>query len=457
MYFKKSNILIIFSLFFLVAFLISLPKTKSYLLPGRTIILKNNTTVLKWPPIRESINQIETVWDLKEEMILTQKDFLEINLMDMAVYLYQKGIQKEKYAIKAKGANDDFGETPIGLFRILNKEKEHYSSWAYVYMPDSMRFTGNYYLHGLPYYANGQLTGATYSSGCVNLYSEPAKNLYALSPRNLPVLVLEKDFLNDDYIYRKPLKALPPITAQSYLVADIDSSQILYEKNRSSLVSAGTIVNKFIAGISASENSLLSFNYIFTTKIPINANAILYKEDRVWPIGERIPYIDLFYPMIIEHSANAAEALAQSRLGHGYEYALNERAKSMGLNNTFISDAGGYDLNNLTNAEDVFLLSRYLLKNKTWMLKISKGVLYPKFGQPYFSEPYNNKNIFYQKENFLGGYYDLGQAGLENGFGIFKISVNGTERSLTIVLLQSQDIKSDTEKILNLFVNGKNN
>ncbi|HWQ60147.1 MAG TPA: L,D-transpeptidase [Candidatus Fimivivens sp.] len=62
--------------------------------------------------------------------------------------------------------------TSTGTFRILNKEKNHWSNLYRVQMPYSLRYFNGQFLHF------GVLVGGTSSSGCVHLLYESAVRIY---------------------------------------------------------------------------------------------------------------------------------------------------------------------------------------------------------------------------------------------------------------------------------------
>ena len=87
----------------------------------------------------------------------------------------------------------DFGKfaTPTGSFEALTKEENHFSSIGKVWMPYSVQFHGDYFIHGWPYYPGGEPVPQGYSGGCVRLSVEDAKELYALIKVGMPILVVK--------------------------------------------------------------------------------------------------------------------------------------------------------------------------------------------------------------------------------------------------------------------------
>jgi len=293
-------------------------------------------------------------------------------------------------------------------------------------MPYSLRFQGNYYVHGLPYYSDGSLTGADFSSGCVNLSTEDAKELFSLVPINFPVLVLESDYQDPSTEIKNITLTPPKLQAQSYLVADLDNSQIFMLKNPETIYPV-IGVNKLLTGVSASELLRLSFDSNLIDKLSINEKMLLPPgETKGLTFGKRFTFFDLYYPLLVEHSNDASEALAL-RLSRNYLSVLKERANSLGMNKTTLADSYGGEQGNFSTSEDLFYLLRYLFNNRLWMLNISKGKVYNDFGSSQFSN-LENKNLFSDDPDFIGGFTEQASNGMSTSLFIFKVNLKGNER-----------------------------
>ena len=400
-------------------------------------------------PISSEIAQtnfkLSSLQNKREELISSKVGFIEVNLSDMAVRLYQNGEIIKEYPILVKGKENDWGETPVGLFAVRGREREHYSSLGDVFMPYSLRFQGNYYIHGLPYYGDGSLTGADYSSGCINLKTADAKELFEAVSVNVPVLVLEENLSENINENQDINLTAPKLTAQSYLVADLDNSQIFMAKEPQTIYPVvGT--NKLLTGIAASESLRLSFDPNIIDKLYINEKMLLPPGDIVnLTLGEKFTFFDLYYPLLVGHSSDASEALAL-RFNRNYLSILKTRALSLGMSNTIVIDSYGGENGNFSTSEDLFYLIRYLFNNRLWMLNISRGQIYKDFGNSKFTQ-IENKNIFSEDPNFIGGFTEQNSLSLSTSLFVFKFNLNGPERNVGIVLIGSTDVLKDVQNV----------
>ncbi|MFZ2414487.1 MAG: L,D-transpeptidase family protein [Minisyncoccia bacterium] len=398
-------------------------------------------------PISSEIAQtnfkLSSLQDKKEELISSKVGFIEVNLSDMAVRLYQNGEIIKDYPILVKGKENDWGETPVGLFEVRGREREHYSSLGGVFMPYSLRFQGNYYIHGLPYYSDGSLTGADYSSGCINLKTADAKELFETVSVNVPVLVLEGGSPENTNGTQKINLTAPKLTAQSYLVADLDNSQIFIAKEPQTIYPI-VGVNKLLTGIAASELLRLSFDPNIIDKLYINEKMLLPPGNTAdLNLGEKFTFFDLYYPLLVGHSNDASEALAL-RFNRNYLSILKTRALSLGMSNTTVIDSYGGENGNFSTSEDLFYLIRYLFNNRLWMLNISRGQIYKNFGKSKFTQ-IENKNLFSEDPNFIGGFTEQNSLGLSTSLFVFKFNLNGAERNIGIILIGSTDVLKDVQ------------
>ncbi|PIR41566.1 MAG: hypothetical protein COV31_00450 [Candidatus Yanofskybacteria bacterium CG10_big_fil_rev_8_21_14_0_10_46_23] len=93
---------------------------------------------------------------------------IDVNLEAMTISLLEDGFAIARYPIAAKG-NPWSSPTREGTFTVKTKEPRHFSSLAKVWMPQAMQYSGDYFIHGWPYWPNGTLLATRYSGGCVRL------------------------------------------------------------------------------------------------------------------------------------------------------------------------------------------------------------------------------------------------------------------------------------------------
>ncbi|MDP3697600.1 MAG: L,D-transpeptidase [Candidatus Taylorbacteria bacterium] len=118
----------------------------------------------------------------------SQGKFIDVNLQSMELTMWENGQAVGKVPVAGTG-NPRTSPTRKGFFTILSKEENHLSSLSRVWMPWSMRYSGDYYIHGWPYWPNGSKLTSKYSAGCVRLFDNDIKKVYEFSEVGTSVLI----------------------------------------------------------------------------------------------------------------------------------------------------------------------------------------------------------------------------------------------------------------------------
>jgi len=377
----------------------------------------------------------------REEFILNKESFLEVNLDKMKVYFYREGELDNEFNIITKGDPDHWGGSAVGLYKILSGHKSSFSVSSDVYMPYALNYYGKYYIHGKPYYWSGNELDSSVSGGCIRLENEDAESVYDLTELNMPVLVIDKE--RDNYNYsEKELLRLPFLSAEGYLVADLDSGFIFLEKNSKDQFPIASLT-KLMTAVVVAENVNLR-RTVLVNEGMLEAYGITEELEA----GERFRVVELFYPLLIESSNDAAEALT-GFLGRDRTIELmNQKAKSVLMENTIFVCPSGFDCNNVSTARDLFYLGRYVLNNRPPLLEITKGKRVRSFGDVSFEvEELWNKNIFIEDPTFLGGKTGYIEESKGTALFIFQLTTEqGVKRNIAIVLLGSLNVKLDTQR-----------
>lgn len=381
---------------------------------------------------------LKTIPDLRNSLILNKKDFLEIHLEQMAVRVYRQGEIIEQLPILKRGDSASWGGTAAGLYEILGKYRIAWSGISEVYMPYSLHFYGKYYIHGESYYANGAKLVSSVSGGCIRLADKDAKKLYDLVDKGSPVLVVDKE--NSEY-EAEPSEELPEVSAQSWLAADLDSGFVFGEKRSTEQYSIASLTKLMTAVIIAEKISL--DRTALATPIMLEA----YGSTEKLIADEKYRVVELFYPFLIESSNDAGEILA-GYLGRKKTIELmNEKTKAILMKNTSFVGPSGFELENISTAQDLFQLARYIFNNRPPLLAISRGETVPSFGANRFEDLWN-KNIFAADPNFIGGKTGYLPDIKNNGLFIFRfIDKDQEEKNIVIIILNSGNNKTDTQKI----------
>ena len=361
-----------------------------------------------------------------------------VDLDDMSIYLYEDGEEIKKMPIKSKGRPGSPWETPAGEYEIQYKNESHFSSIGEVYMPYSMQFFGNFFIHGWPYYADGTLVEEGYSGGCIRIDDEYIEDVYDFVGVGTKVIIVGGEELIKDGEYIDKGIGLSRMTSESYLVADLLSGEVILEKKAREIYPIASLSKLMTAIV-----SLEGVNQFIDTKISRRAiDAYGYQGGLEY--GEDIVVGDLIYPLLLESSNDAAEAISEVNGRNYFMRLMNQKSKAIGLLNTSFDDPSGLSPDNLSTAEDLFRLTQYIYKNKRYIFDVTMIPFRDHENHTWYSN-----SRFIKDDRYIGsknGYTDEARKTLIVNY---NLNFDGVERPVSIILLYGTDSSSDVKTILN--------
>ena len=264
----------------------------------------------------------------------------------MKLTLYGDDSQTIKeYPILSEGKPGSSWETPTGEYKVNFKHKEHFSSIGYVWMPWSIQFYGNFFIHGWSYYSGGAPVPEGYSRGCVRLSTEDAKEVFKFAESDMTIFVYDAE--GKFFSYRPPVKLAnikPPkdISASSFFAADLESGDIFLEQKAEAKLPIASLT-KLMTAVVASEA------IFYERAITINQSIIqTYGDSGNLKIGETLSFNDLLYPLLMESSNDAAKTISVMSYGEKtFVDLINKKASALGMKNSSFADALGVSSENV--------------------------------------------------------------------------------------------------------------
>jgi len=198
----------------------------------------------------------------------------------------------------------------------------------------------------------------------------------------------------------------PTILAESAVLIDASTGQVLYDKNMNA--------QHYPASTTKVMTALLTLENLDLTKtVTIDAETPFTGGSRVYLLeGEQVTVKQLMYALLLESANDAAVALGKEIAGSIPEFAdmMNKRAKELGAKNThFVNPNGLPDEAHVTTAYDLAMIAKEAMKNQTFR-KFVKTYRYiiPKTNMQDTRYLYNTNRLLYDKKT--------------------KVLVNGVER-----------------------------
>lgn len=264
---------------------------------------------------------------------------------------------------------------------------------------------------------------------------------------------IEYDLINEaraaDGAYTKidPEKDLPNLSAESFIVADVDTGEIIAESQAD--------VVRPIASLTKLMTALVSIEMVDQNKITrISERAIdTYGRQGGLRAGEEIALGNLLFPLLMESSNDAAEAVAEFRGRELFLENMNHKATAIGMNSTHFDDPSGLSEKNVSTARDLFLLIQEVDQTSDYILYISRQRQHRVTGQGVGMSA-GRAHTWYNNSKFLG---DNGYLGSKNGYtdeaghtliSVFELPLADFEtRRVAIILLDSAGVVSDVRAV----------
>lgn len=368
--------------------------------------------------------------------------FVGVDLEKMELYTYEDGELIDTFAVLSKGKPGSRWETPTGSYTIGYKNKRHFSSIGEVYMPSSMQFFGNFFIHGWPEYPDGTPVPEGYSGGCIRLSSEDALEIFNFSELQTPVFVYDpsvpEEKNKDLAIYTPP----PLVSASGYIVANLETNEVYAERNAD--------VNRPIASISklmtaVVANETIGYNrlvYVSGTAIATHGTqGSLYE-------GQRMSLHTLLHPLLLESSNDAATAIAENLGASRFHDLMNRKATALGMNNTHFADPSGLSEKNTSSPSDLFKLARYIYTKKKYIFDLTKlpsaTLLIEGTGA---HQTFANKIPFRDRPDFVGGKNGYIPEARQTLLSVFETKLGDKTYPILIVVLGSENHAQDTQAL----------
>lgn len=364
----------------------------------------------------------------------------------MLVRLYENGTVIHEFPIVSKGRPGSFWETPTGKYRVLTKEENHFSSIGGVWMPYSIGFFGNFFIHGWPTYPSGRAVAEGFSGGCIRMQTEDAKIVYDFVEIKTPIIVVESEETQVGELTYLELKNTqsPKISASAYLVADLDNNFVFLEKNRAEQLPMASITKLMTAII-----SLEAINQEREI-IVRDSDLDIYGDSGSLAEGESFKAKDLLAPLLLSSSNDAAFALARVLGRERFVDLMNQKARALGLDSTSFSDPSGLEITNVSTAEEILHLLKYARDERAPLLEISSrskvSLETNKTNHTWYN--FNWKGV---DDGFRGGKVGFTNAAGRTMAALFELPLSEfAGRSIGIVVLGSDDEKRDVQKLVEL-------
>jgi hypothetical protein len=364
------------------------------------------------------------------------------DLKEMKITLFKDGIVEAEIPIISIGKENTAWQTPPGTYSINTKEETHFSSIGHVWMPFSMQFYGNFFIHGWPHYDDGTPVPKGFSGGCIRLATEDAEKVYRFASVGTEVHVIGDEeiapIMVSSYKIRNQNK-IPRLSAEAYLVGDLETGEIVFSKNASTVYPTASLA-KLMTGIVSFE-AINQYKEAYVSETAIKT----YGDQGGLEAGERLEVRELNYALFLESSNDASEVLAEQIGRNQFMSLMNKKAQAIGLLNTHYDDPAGLSPETVSTAKDLFKLAKYINNYKSALFDITRLPQYE--GK---NHTWHNISRFVNDKNYIGGKNGYTDEAHHTLISLFKLPISEfSERQLAFILLNG-DTSTKEQDMRNL-------
>lgn len=257
---------------------------------------------------------------------------------------------------------------------------------------------------------------------------------YSENDEDADMTPLGKYFVDEDARF-------PNIGARYFLVGDLETKQVIFSRGENESVPIAS-VTKLMTAVIADEKIGLEKDVVVSRRAVSTTG-----EQGNLRVGERYSVENILYPLLLESSNDAAEAISEFEDRDLFIEDMNKKAELLKMEKTSYSDPSGLSSKNVSSPADLLTLANYISKYRNFIFEITQNKSY-KFA----NKAWNSNSKFRNDKSWLGGKNGFISAAGKTNIGLFKMKLgvgeDAKERKIAIILLNTQDIERDTRAIL---------
>jgi len=271
----------------------------------------------------------------------------------------------------------------------------------------------------------------------VALGSDDADNVEI--PKGEEILINDGPTISGgQYYFQSRDYRVPNTSGQAYVVADVDTGEVIIEKNADKIFPIASI-SKIITALVAKER-MNQHESVTVSRSSID----MYGTYGGLRSGEKILITDLYYPLLMESSNDAAEVFAEG-YRDGYDRfikLMNDKAKELGMTSTSFFEPSGLSEKNVSTASDLQKLAEHVTKEHPEIWDISRVRQYS-----ILKHSWSNGSVLARRADFIGGKNGFTYEANRTTVVVLNIKMQGGPRRIAITLLASGSRENDIDAL----------
>ncbi len=225
----------------------------------------------------------------------------------------------------------------------------------------------------------------------------------------------------------------PEVSAKAWGIFDTETGELIVAHNAREAYPIASLTKLMTAAVALEMPSIDA-----TTTVSWRAVSTEGRAGRL-AAGDILTLRELLFPLMLESSNDAAEAIAEHAGRDAFIAAMNARAAAIGMPSAHFADPSGLSPENVASVVDVKLLMEYLDREERFLLDVTRLPTY--VGAEH---TWRNINPAREHQGFRGGKHGYTEEANRTLAGVFAAPLAAnTERTLTIVLLGSDNLPAD--------------
>lgn len=261
------------------------------------------------------------------------------------------------------------------------------------------------------------------------------KTLFSFEEEAYEEVAIEEE--ESHYILQQ-LDRLGSIQARSFLVGDLDTGEIIFERKPTTEYPIAS-VTKYMTAYTAAENYDPNEQAEITrAKLAVEGNRGRFR------VGDSLTIRELLYPLLLVSSNDAGEIISQQSERKSFINKMRASALKLGMIHTNFDDPTGLSKNNKSTARDLFTMMQAVRRDYPQIIDISR--LSFKENGNYQWRNINKASSF---PEFRGGKTGYTNAARQTSIGYYQVKLaNDQIKNIAVVILQSNTRQQDTRNIL---------
>jgi|GEM_PF-874489 len=383
----------------------------------------------------------------QEALTWEKRDFAVVDEGAGRVSFYAGGVERVVFPIVSMPSPGSFFDIPAGFYTVQGKAADHTEKNGRTHLSWAVYLYGNYLISAVSPRAGVAAAAPAPERAGIGLASAHAKEFFGDVADGMPVLVVRRDApapVSFGY-FRKTLlpHAVPEVSAASALAADLETGEILFEKNKNDAYPTASLTKLMTAVIAEEEVKPDRLLAVGDESLATYGNSAGLVRGEVFRAG------DLLHGLILE-SSNDIAVMFQLAVP-GFIAKMNEKAKALGLSDkTFFEDSSGLSQNNTTTAADLFTLLRRINKDHPGLLVLSRDRTYAvTSGGKKKNHVWGNVNWPAGDRRYLGGKAGFTDESIQTMAGVWIVRMaEYGGREIAITLLGSRNRVQDVRAVI---------